>query len=149
MPAIDDLSLTWRSLLEPAAAPHSIKAIARVPPIWACVPFEFIRGCTCRPIAPYFAAQCGRDVIPKKSCRRRSLLGQRRLLSNGWGRARAATLASGLVRGLKPARKLFMREHKMVFRVLASPQNVYYNFLMWRERFVSLCHDVNVQRLTF
>ncbi|MEL6451852.1 MAG: geranylgeranyl diphosphate reductase [Pseudomonadota bacterium] len=61
----------------------------------------------------------------------------------------AATLASGRVRDLKLARKLFMREHKTVFRVLASMQNAYYRSDDRRERFVSLCHDVDVQRLTF
>ena len=61
----------------------------------------------------------------------------------------AATLASGRVKDLRLARKLFMREHKTVFRVLASMQNAYYRSDMRRERFVSLCHDVDVQRLTF
>ncbi|SPH27391.1 Menaquinone reductase [Ascidiaceihabitans donghaensis] len=61
----------------------------------------------------------------------------------------AATLASGRVKDLKLARKLFMKEHKMVFRVLASMQNAYYRNDDRRERFVSLCHDVDVQRLTF
>jgi len=61
----------------------------------------------------------------------------------------AATLASARVSDLKLARKLFMREHKTVFRVLASMQNAYYRSYMRRERFVSLCHDIDVQRLTF
>ena len=61
----------------------------------------------------------------------------------------AATLASGRVRDLQLARKLFMREHKTVFRVLQSMQNAYYRSDMRRERFVSLCHDIDVQRLTF
>lgn len=61
----------------------------------------------------------------------------------------AATLTSGRVSDLKLARKLFMREHKTVFRVLASMQNAYYRSDMRRERFVSLCHDIDVQRLTF
>ena len=42
-----------------------------------------------------------------------------------------------------------MDEHKTVFRVLASMQNAYYRSDERRERFVSLCHDVDVQRLTF
>lgn len=63
--------------------------------------------------------------------------------------AAAACLASGRVRDLGMARKLFMREHKTVFRVLASMQNAYYRSDDRRERFVSLCHDVDVQRLTF
>ncbi|MEM6340224.1 MAG: geranylgeranyl diphosphate reductase [Pseudomonadota bacterium] len=61
----------------------------------------------------------------------------------------AATLASGRARDLRLARKLFMREHKTVFRVLASMQNAYYRSDDRRERFVSLCHDIDVQRLTF
>ncbi len=61
----------------------------------------------------------------------------------------AATLASGRAKDLTLARKLFMREHKTVFRVLASMQNAYYRSDMRRERFVSLCHDIDVQRLTF
>ena len=63
--------------------------------------------------------------------------------------AASACLASGRVRDLKLARQLFMREHKMVFRVLASMQNAYYKSDDRRERFVSLCHDIDVQRLTF
>ena len=61
----------------------------------------------------------------------------------------AATLASGRAKDLRLARKLFMREHKTVFRVLASMQNAYYRSDDRRERFVSLCHDVDVQKLTF
>jgi geranylgeranyl reductase len=63
--------------------------------------------------------------------------------------AAMACLASGRVRDLRLARQLFMREHKTVFRVLASMQNAYYRSDERRERFVSLCHDVDVQRLTF
>ncbi len=63
--------------------------------------------------------------------------------------AAAACLASGRARDLQLARRLFMREHKTVFRVLASMQRAYYRSDERRERFVSLCHDVDVQRLTF
>ncbi|MEM7525627.1 MAG: geranylgeranyl diphosphate reductase [Pseudomonadota bacterium] len=63
--------------------------------------------------------------------------------------AAAATLASGRVRDLALARKLFMKEHKTVFRVLGAMQDAYYRSDERRERFVSLCHDVDVQRLTF
>ncbi|WP_297773380.1 geranylgeranyl diphosphate reductase [uncultured Roseovarius sp.] len=63
--------------------------------------------------------------------------------------AASACLASGRARDLKLARQLFMREHKTVFRVLASMQNAYYRSDERRERFVSLCHDIDVQRLTF
>ncbi len=63
--------------------------------------------------------------------------------------AAAACLASGRPRDLRLARQLFMKEHKTVFRVLASMQNAYYRSDERRERFVSLCHDTDVQRLTF
>jgi geranylgeranyl reductase len=42
-----------------------------------------------------------------------------------------------------------MKEHKTVFRVLRSMQDAYYKSDERRERFVSLCHDIDVQRLTF
>jgi len=61
----------------------------------------------------------------------------------------SAFLATGRVKDLQLARKLFMGEHKMVFRVLRSMQDAYYKSDDRRERFVSLCHDVDVQRLTF
>jgi geranylgeranyl reductase len=63
--------------------------------------------------------------------------------------AAAATLASGRIINLGLARKLFMREHKTVFNVLQSMQDAYYRSDARRERFVSLCHDIDVQRLTF
>lgn len=69
------------------------------------------------------------------------------------GRAAAtavqAALASGKASDLKIARKMFMREHGTVFRVLRSMQDAYYRSDERRERFVSLCHDVDVQKLTF
>lgn len=63
--------------------------------------------------------------------------------------AALATLASGAAKDLRLARKMFMREHKNVFKVLGAMQNAYYRSDERRERFVSLCHDVDVQRLTF
>jgi geranylgeranyl reductase len=63
--------------------------------------------------------------------------------------AAAACLASGRAKDLQLARKLFMKEHKNVFKILQSMQNAYYKSDERRERFVSLCHDVDVQRLTF
>ncbi len=69
------------------------------------------------------------------------------------GRAAAtaaqAALASGQASDLRIARKMFMREHGTVFRVLRSMQDAYYRSDERRERFVSLCHDVDVQKLTF
>ncbi len=63
--------------------------------------------------------------------------------------AAAATLTSGQPAKLKLARHLFMREHKSVFKILGAMQDAYYKSDARRERFVSLCHDVDVQRLTF
>ena len=63
--------------------------------------------------------------------------------------AAAACLTSGREMDLGLARSLFMKEHKTVFRVLASMQNAYYRSDERRERFVSLCHDEDVQKLTF
>ena len=63
--------------------------------------------------------------------------------------AAAACLESGRAKDLQLARKLFMREHKSVFKVLGAMQNAYYRSDERRERFVSLCHDIDVQRLTF
>lgn len=58
-------------------------------------------------------------------------------------------LDSGKPSDLMLARKRFMREHKTVFKVLRMMQDAYYKSDDRRERFVSLCHDEDVQRLTF
>ncbi|MBV0914187.1 geranylgeranyl diphosphate reductase [Anianabacter salinae] len=60
-----------------------------------------------------------------------------------------AALTTGRAKDLMLARKLFMKEHKTVFKVLRSMQDAYYKSDERRERFVSLCHDVDVQKLTF
>lgn len=58
-------------------------------------------------------------------------------------------LATGKVKALATARKRFMREHGQVFRVLSMMQRTWYKSDDRRERFVSICHDIDVQRLTF
>ncbi|MEO1314434.1 MAG: geranylgeranyl diphosphate reductase, partial [Pseudomonadota bacterium] len=63
--------------------------------------------------------------------------------------AASACLASGRVADLKLARRFFMKEHKMVFRVLRVMQDTWYKSDDRRERFVTLCRDIDVQRLTF
>lgn len=69
------------------------------------------------------------------------------------GRAAAtavqAFLRSGRASDLALARRMFLKEHGTVFRVLQSMQDAYYRSDERRERFVSLCHDLDVQRLTF
>ena len=63
--------------------------------------------------------------------------------------AAQACLASGQAKDLRIARKMFMKDHGTVFKVLRSMQDAYYKSDERRERFVSLCHDVDVQKLTF
>ena len=63
--------------------------------------------------------------------------------------AAQAFLASGKAKDLRIARKLFMKSHKNVFKVLGAMQDAYYKSDERRERFVSLCHDIDVQKLTF
>jgi geranylgeranyl reductase len=63
--------------------------------------------------------------------------------------AAQAALKSGRAADLRLARKLFIKEHGTVFRVLRSMQDAYYRSDERRERFVSLCHDTDVQKLTF
>lgn len=69
------------------------------------------------------------------------------------GRAAAtaaqAFLRSGRAADLRLARRMFLKDHGTVFKVLRSMQDAYYRSDDRRERFVSLCHDIDVQRLTF
>ncbi|KIT14895.1 geranylgeranyl diphosphate reductase [Jannaschia aquimarina] len=69
------------------------------------------------------------------------------------GRAAAeaceCVLLSDNPRDLRMARKTFMKQHKAVFRILGAMQDAYYKSDERRERFVTLCHDIDVQRLTF
>jgi geranylgeranyl reductase len=59
------------------------------------------------------------------------------------------TLRSGDAQCLAQARKRFLAEHGQVFRVLGMMQRVWYRSDDRRERFVTMCNDVDVQRLTF
>lgn len=63
--------------------------------------------------------------------------------------AASASLASGRASDLRLARRFFMKEHRMVFRVLRVMQDTWYKSDDRRERFVTLCRDTDVQRLTF
>jgi geranylgeranyl diphosphate/geranylgeranyl-bacteriochlorophyllide a reductase len=58
-------------------------------------------------------------------------------------------LATGDARVLSQARKRFMREHGKVFWVLGMMQYFWYSSDKRRERFVSMCKDRDVQRLTW
>ncbi|MEM7745440.1 MAG: geranylgeranyl diphosphate reductase [Pseudomonadota bacterium] len=61
----------------------------------------------------------------------------------------ALALETSRAKSLATARKRFMKEHGQVFKVLAMMQRTWYCNDDRRERFVSICHDIDVQRLTF
>ncbi len=58
-------------------------------------------------------------------------------------------LASGRGRALASARSAFMREHGTVFFILRMMQNAWYRSDGRRERFVALCLDPDIQRMTW
>ncbi|MEM6663939.1 MAG: geranylgeranyl diphosphate reductase [Pseudomonadota bacterium] len=58
-------------------------------------------------------------------------------------------LSTSSAKALATARKRFLKEHGQVFRVLGMMQKTWYKSDDRRERFVSICHDIDVQRLTF
>jgi geranylgeranyl diphosphate/geranylgeranyl-bacteriochlorophyllide a reductase len=58
-------------------------------------------------------------------------------------------LATGKVAALADPRRKFMKAHGMVFRVLAMMQYFWYGNDKRRERFVTMCRDKDVQRLTW
>ena len=60
-----------------------------------------------------------------------------------------ALFTTGDATSLKLARKRFMKEHGTVFWVLGIMQRFWYTSEGRRERFVSICRDPDVQKLTF
>lgn len=58
-------------------------------------------------------------------------------------------LATGKAAALRLARKRFMRAHGRVFRILGIMQYFWYSSDKRRERFVKICEDPDVQRLTW
>lgn len=64
-------------------------------------------------------------------------------------RAVAELLESGDPKSLKSARREFMKAHGRVFLVLGIMQRFWYANDRRRERFVSICRDPDVQRLTW
>ena len=60
-----------------------------------------------------------------------------------------AFLATGRASALRLARKRFMREHGRVFWILGIMQYFWYSSDKRRERFVKICEDPDVQRLTW
>ena len=63
--------------------------------------------------------------------------------------AAAKLLETGDVKALSMARKLFMKDHGQVFFVLGIMQWFWYRNDWTRERFVKMCKDPDVQRLTW
>ncbi len=61
----------------------------------------------------------------------------------------AEYLETGDARALAKARKAFMKSHGRVFWILGIMQKVWYANDRRRERFVSICRDPDVQRLTW
>ncbi len=58
-------------------------------------------------------------------------------------------LATGDAKALQAARKAFMKAHGRVFWILGLMQWVWYRNDRLRERFVAICRDKDVQRLTW
>ena len=58
-------------------------------------------------------------------------------------------LVTGNARCLANARKRFMKDHGKIFWVLGTMQYFWYSSDKRRERFVSMCKDKDVQKLTF
>jgi len=58
-------------------------------------------------------------------------------------------LVTGDARALRTARKRFMKAHGTVFRVLGIMQYFWYSSDKRRERFVKMCEDPDVQKLTW
>jgi geranylgeranyl reductase len=65
------------------------------------------------------------------------------------GEAAAEFLATGNARVLRTARRRFMKAHGKVFWILRMMQSFWYSSDARRERFVSICQDPDVQRLTW
>ena len=65
------------------------------------------------------------------------------------GEAAALCLTTGEASALKNARKKFMKAHGRVFWILGIMQSFWYSSDKRRERFVTMCADPDVQRLTW
>ena len=61
----------------------------------------------------------------------------------------AELLVTGKPRALARARARFMKSHGLVFRILGIMQYFWYSSDKRRERFVKMCADPDVQRLTW
>lgn len=64
-------------------------------------------------------------------------------------KALAATSARDVAQILRAYRRLYLAEYGQVFRILGIMQRFWYSSDSRRERFVAICRDRDVQRLTF
>jgi len=65
------------------------------------------------------------------------------------GEAVQEYLATGNAKALKSARKRFMKDHGRVFMILGIMQYFWYSNDRLREKFVKICKDPDVQKLTW
>jgi geranylgeranyl reductase len=63
--------------------------------------------------------------------------------------AAASFLATGNPRALASARRRFLRQHGLVFLILGIMQYFWYSSDKRRERFVTMCANPDVQKLTW
>jgi geranylgeranyl reductase len=61
----------------------------------------------------------------------------------------AEFLATGDARALREVRRRFMKHHRTVFMILGIMQHFWYSSDKRREKFVDICRDEDVQRLTW
>jgi geranylgeranyl reductase len=98
------------------------------------------------PMKPLPRWDNGRDVVAPASGE-----GIYYAMAGGRFAAEAVTLflETGNAGALREARRRFMKAHGMVFWVLGIMQRFWYSTDKRRERFVSICRDEDVQRLTW
>jgi geranylgeranyl reductase len=61
----------------------------------------------------------------------------------------AEFLETGKASALRQVRKRFMKQHRMVFFILGILQHFWYSSDKRREKFVDICRDEDVQKLTW
>jgi len=124
-----DTNMDDAELIRHEGAPIPMKPIKR----WDNGKDIIVTGDAAGCVAPasgegiYYAMACGRMV----------------------GEAVQAALKTGDARQLATARKTFLKEHGKVFWVLGILQFFWYGGDRRRERFVKICEDKDVQRLTW
>lgn len=125
----EQLGLDGNTTIRREGAPIPLKPLSR----WDNGRNVIVSGDAAGVVAPasgegiYYAMTCGRYVAD----------------------AVHEALRTGNMAALRQARKRFLSDHGMVFRVLGIMQRYWYRNENRRERFVAICRDEDVQRLTF